>query len=59
MKKQSKSEASIVLCNLANEGKLGDIRNLAKDPDFMCSSCGRIAYDEGNLCSPVSLDCVS
>jgi hypothetical protein len=53
---EDKSKTSGVLCDLANEGKLGDIKNLAREPDFICSGCGRIAHSEENLCSPLSLD---
>jgi hypothetical protein len=45
-----------VLCDLANEGKRGDIKRLALDPEYICSGCGRIADDEESLCSPVSLE---
>ncbi len=53
---EEKSKSSSVLCDLANEGKLCDIKNLAQSPEFICSSCGRIADYEENLCSPESMD---
>jgi hypothetical protein len=53
---EAKGKDTSVLCDLANDGKLGDIKNLAREPDFICSGCGRIAHSGENLCSPVSLD---
>jgi len=52
---EDKSKTSGVLCDLANEEKLGDIKKLAREPDFICSGCGRVAHSEENLCSPVSI----
>lgn len=31
------------------------VRNLVKDPLFICKNCGRAAKNEENLCNPTKL----
>ncbi len=47
------------LCLLANTEYLkenfADYKNLVKNPQFVCKSCGRTAANEANLCAPEEL----
>lgn len=40
------------LCRIILRKDLGRIRQLVKDSQFYCKSCGRAAHDAGNLCNP-------
>ncbi len=44
------------LCLLASEGRMEEIKTLAKEPAFICFNCGRVADQAGNLCNPMSLE---
>ena len=44
------------LCVLASKEKFDEIRELVKDPKFMCFNCGRVADAERNLCNPMPLE---
>ena len=44
------------LCVLVSEKKLDAVRELVKDPKFICFNCGRVADHEHNLCNPMPLD---
>jgi hypothetical protein len=41
---------------LVAERKFDRIRQLVKDPRFICFNCGRIAGSQENLCNPMALD---
>jgi hypothetical protein len=45
------------LCDLADKGQitLDQMKELVKDPKFICKKCGRVANKEENLCEPVPL----
>ena len=45
-------DSTIRLCDLASEKKLDEIKAYAKDPQFVCFSCGQVADDGENLCNP-------
>ena len=46
------------LCAMAEAGEvsLDQMKDLIRDPKFMCKRCGRAAKNSDNLCEPVSLD---
>ena len=44
------------LCVLASQEKFEEIKELVKDPKFICFNCGRAADCEKNLCNPMPLD---
>ena len=44
------------LCVLASQEKFEKIKELIKDPGFICFNCGRVAHSEKNLCNPMPLD---
>ncbi|MBN1268223.1 MAG: hypothetical protein JXB04_01430 [Kiritimatiellae bacterium] len=44
------------LCVLASKGMFDKIKELARDPQFICFNCGRVADSDKNLCNPMPLD---
>lgn len=43
------------ICLLVSEGKLDEVRELVKNPAFICFNCGRVADSSKNLCNPMPL----
>ncbi len=43
------------LCALALRKQMLTLARLAKDGNFICALCGRVARDAKNLCSPTDL----
>ena len=45
------------LCEIAEEGRvaLSDVKEMVRNPKFICRKCGRVAANEENLCEPVKL----
>lgn len=43
------------LCVLASRGKFQEIKDLAREPRFICFNCGRVAACGANLCNPMPL----
>ena len=45
------------LCDLAEQGNitLDQMKELVRNPKFICRKCGRVAAKEENLCEPVHL----
>ena len=44
------------LCDMAKRGvALQVVKDLVKNPKFICKKCGRAAAKEENLCEPVPL----
>ncbi len=41
------------LCVLASKEKFDDIMKLARNPNYICFNCGRVADSETNLCNPM------
>ena len=41
------------ICLLASKGLFEEIKNLTRDPKFICFNCGRVADSEKNLCNPM------
>ena len=50
------------LCYLNNLGfqisNQQEYKDLVKEPQYMCTNCGRVATSEKNLCKPVMLKAV-
>ena len=44
----------IHICDLAGEKKFAEIKELTRDPQFMCFNCGRVANAKDNLCNPLA-----
>lgn len=44
------------LCVLASNAKFEEIKELAKEPKFICFNCGRVAHSNKNLCNPMPLE---
>ncbi len=44
------------ICLLASQDKFDVIKELTKDPKFICFNCGRVADSKENLCNPMTLD---
>ncbi len=44
------------LCDMASKGAdLQTVKDLVKNPQFLCKTCGRAAAKAENLCDPVPL----
>jgi hypothetical protein len=43
------------LCVLASDQKIDAIKELAKEPKFICFNCGRVADSDLNLCNPMPI----
>ncbi len=41
------------ICLLASKDLFEEIKNLTRDPKFICFNCGRVADSEKNLCNPM------
>ena len=46
------------LCAMAESGDVGleQMKDLVRNPKFMCKRCGRAAKNSDNLCEPITLD---
>jgi len=44
------------LCVFASLEDFDKIKELVKDPQFICFNCGRVADCESNLCNPMPLN---
>ena len=51
-----KSDHNGHLCVLASDGEFHKIKELVKEPKFICFNCGRVAECDANLCNPMPLD---
>lgn len=54
--KKCTGDHSIHICELASQNKYEEIKKMAKNPNYMCYNCGRVADEEKNLCYPVAFD---
>jgi hypothetical protein len=43
------------LCVLVSLKKFDEIRELVKNPAYICFNCGRVADSDKNLCNPMPL----
>ncbi len=44
------------LCVLVSQKNFAAIRELVKNPRFICFNCGRVADAEKNLCNPMPIE---
>ena len=44
------------LCVLASKGLFDKIKEITKNPQYICFNCGRVADSEHNLCNPMPLN---
>lgn len=44
------------LCEIAGNERFDLIKELAKEPDFMCMNCGRMADSRESLCNPMPIE---
>ncbi len=44
------------LCVLASNGLFDKIKEITRNPQFICFNCGRVADSESNLCNPMPLN---
>ncbi len=44
------------ICLLASQDKFEEIKQVTKDPKFICFNCGRVADFKDSLCNPMPLD---
>ena len=44
------------LCVLASQERFDEIKQMTRQPQFICFNCGRVADCEKNLCNPMPLD---
>jgi hypothetical protein len=51
-----KGDHSGHLCVLVSKGEFGKIRELVRNPKFICFNCGRVADSRKNLCNPMPLE---
>jgi hypothetical protein len=47
---------AVHICELAKNGKFEEIKKIAKEPEFMCMNCGRLADKKENLCNPLAVE---
>lgn len=53
---QCKGDHSQHICELAAEKKWSVIKDLMKQPQYICVNCGRAADSSENLCNPVQIN---
>lgn len=41
------------ICVLASNGEFEKIREMVKNPKWICFNCGRVASSKENLCNPM------
>jgi len=51
-----KGDHSGHLCVLVSQKKFEEIKQLVRDPKYICFNCGRVADAEQNLCNPMPLE---
>jgi hypothetical protein len=44
------------LCSLVSDKKFDEVKELVRNPKFMCFNCGRVADSKSNLCNPMPLE---
>ena len=44
------------LCVLASKGLFKEIKVLARNPKYICFTCGRVAGSSKNLCNPMAME---
>lgn len=44
------------LCVLVSQKEFETVKDLVKNPQYICFNCGRVADSEKNLCNPMPLE---
>ena len=44
------------LCVLVSKELFDEVKELVRNPKFICFNCGRVADSEKNLCNPMPLE---
>ena len=44
------------LCVLASKDMFEEIKEITRNPQFICFNCGRVANSDNNLCNPMPLN---
>ena len=44
------------ICLLASQDKFEEIKDLTRNPQFICFTCGRVADQARSLCNPMPLN---
>jgi hypothetical protein len=47
------------ICALAEQQKHAEIKELVVDPQYMCSTCGRVSNAGKNLCRPFPFEMIA
>ena len=53
--KTCRGEHSGHLCVLASNDRFEEIKQLARNPKYICFNCGRVADSDKNVCNPMSI----
>ena len=53
--KDSKQGKESHLCKLVKREEIEQVRQLVKDPAYLCTKCGRAAREQSRLCEPSRL----
>ena len=51
-----KGEHSGHLCVLVSKKEFEKIKEIVRNPEFICFNCGRVADCRENLCNPMPID---
>jgi len=57
--KKCKGDHSQHICKLAKEKKMGQIKMLVQEPNYLCKKCGCAADNSENLCKPKDFNEIS
>ena len=53
---ECKGEHQGHICVLASKGFFDQIKEITKNPQYICFNCGRVADSDKNLCNPMSIE---
>jgi hypothetical protein len=54
--KKCKGDHAGHICVLASNARFELIKEITREPRFICFNCGRVADNACNLCNPMPLD---
>ena len=53
---ECKGEHQGHICVLASKGLFDQIKEITKNPQYICFNCGRVADSDRNLCNPMLIE---